>query len=110
MVLSDSQIFHRHERYVQVFKEKEEPEEFKRAKLAAPQESRFNLVFFWDHQSDCFEFGNVLRIFRNDYHKMKHSALKYISEDELIKLNSMLEQSKFYLPTKPSVTFFIYFP
>jgi len=41
---------------------------------------------------------------------MKHSFLKHISEDELIKLNSMLEQSKYYLPIKPNAPLFIYFP
>ena len=100
----------RHDSYVRYKKEKEEPEELKIAKLNAPQDTRFNLIFYWDYQSDCFEFGNVLRIFRNDYQKLKHSHLKHVSEDELVKLNSMLEQSKHYLPSKPDSVFFIYFP
>jgi hypothetical protein len=102
-----SQHIYTYEKYG---KPTQEPSKLVSAKLKAPKQTKNNVIFFWDHETDTFKFTQDLRKLRNETPSTKTSYLKHLQEDELIKLEFMLKKSRHYLPIQPNVKYYFYLP
>ena len=94
----------------QINQKNKEPIKLKYAKYKAPRSNFYTVIFFWDHLSQSFRFSYVLNKLKNQYPLQKTHYLQYLKEDELIRFDHILRQTKGYSPVEPDKFLFVHLP